>query len=256
MSGSALPVPWADPASLLSPTEAHLKCCVQFWAPQSKRSMKLLEQVQERLWRWKDWSTPLLKKGSGGAGAAQLRGDLTSVWGCMQGGVRAWSRLCPLLPTGQEARRRTRCAEVPLEHEKELPYSADDWTLEHNGQRGCREYPWRDSRNSWTQSCTKCSRMTLPEQGGWKRIFLFNWEESFGSVYLLWFTGTFVAGRDILRLWKNLNSPDKGIKPARVQITSIALWQNFAVPESQQVARDQLSGSNSNLWSQQKMTCW
>ncbi|KAJ7422255.1 hypothetical protein BTVI_14851 [Pitangus sulphuratus] len=26
----------------------HLKCCVQFWAPQYKREMELLEQVQQR----------------------------------------------------------------------------------------------------------------------------------------------------------------------------------------------------------------
>lgn len=37
------------PAPLLSPGEMHLESCVVFWAPQDKREVELLKQVQQRV---------------------------------------------------------------------------------------------------------------------------------------------------------------------------------------------------------------
>ena len=34
---------------MLSPGEAHLECCVQLWAPQDKRDVELLKQLQWRV---------------------------------------------------------------------------------------------------------------------------------------------------------------------------------------------------------------
>ncbi|TRZ19381.1 hypothetical protein HGM15179_007709 [Zosterops borbonicus] len=40
---------------LLSPGEAHMECCAQFWAPQYKRNTELLEQVLQK------WATKMIK---------------------------------------------------------------------------------------------------------------------------------------------------------------------------------------------------
>ncbi|CAN8184448.1 unnamed protein product [Coccothraustes coccothraustes] len=58
----------SHPAPLLSPGEATLKCCVQFWAPQDKRDLGLLGGGQWRFqWRAtkmiKGLEHPLMRKG-------------------------------------------------------------------------------------------------------------------------------------------------------------------------------------------------
>lgn len=40
--------PERNPAPHLSPAEAHPEGCVQFWALQDRRDMKMLEQEQQR----------------------------------------------------------------------------------------------------------------------------------------------------------------------------------------------------------------
>lgn len=65
---------------------------------------------------------------------------------------------------GQEAEAGTQ--EGPPEHEEELPYCSSDRALEQVTQGGCGIFSG-NSKAIWTQST--CSRLTLPEQGGWTR---------------------------------------------------------------------------------------
>ncbi|KAK4829128.1 hypothetical protein QYF61_002207 [Mycteria americana] len=39
---------WREVILPLCSGETHLECCIQFWAPQYKREMELLERVQQR----------------------------------------------------------------------------------------------------------------------------------------------------------------------------------------------------------------
>ncbi|RMC00278.1 hypothetical protein DUI87_22885 [Hirundo rustica rustica] len=123
--------------------EAHLECCVQFWAPQEKRDMKLLDQVQCQATKvvkglehptYKEWLRDLrqfsLKN-------RRLRGVLINVYQCLGGWCQA---------VGQEAMGRNRCIEVPPEHEEEPVYCVGERALEQIAQRG-----WGVSLNGDTQ---------------------------------------------------------------------------------------------------------
>ncbi|RMC19323.1 hypothetical protein DUI87_03931 [Hirundo rustica rustica] len=63
-----------DPSPLLSPSEAQLECCVQFWAPQHKRDQELLERVQ--------WRTTRMIRGVELFSSEVLRRDSGS-WACL-----------------------------------------------------------------------------------------------------------------------------------------------------------------------------
>ncbi|KAJ7419809.1 hypothetical protein WISP_52000 [Willisornis vidua] len=98
-----------DPAPLLCPSEVHLECFVQFWAPQDKRDMEILEQVQ-----WK--ATKMVKglehfscrerlRGMGLFSLKrQLRGDLINVYQYLKGGCQEDGSRLVLVAPGNKTR--------------------------------------------------------------------------------------------------------------------------------------------------------
>lgn len=77
------------PCSVL--VRPHLECCVQFWAPQEKRDMELLEWVQQRATNFMTGLEHLsYEEKAGEAGAVQLKeielgGDFINVYQYLKG---------------------------------------------------------------------------------------------------------------------------------------------------------------------------
>ncbi|RMC15266.1 hypothetical protein DUI87_07454 [Hirundo rustica rustica] len=154
----------------------HLECCVQFWAPQDKRDMELLEWVQLRATKMTggldhlSYKEKLQGLGLLSFGKRRPREDPINVYEYLKAWCQeAGARLCSVM-TNNKQWAETDAQEVPPECEEQLLYCAGDCALEQIVQRSGTVCLTGDIQEpSRYQSCAMLSRMILLEQGGWTR---------------------------------------------------------------------------------------
>ena len=127
----------------------HVEYCVQFWIPQDKRDIDILERVSERPWNEEGTS----QWGSCDCSAwRRLKWDLINIYKFLKGECKERVRLFSAVPSGRtRGSEQTETRDVLSEHQEILVCceSDRDW---HRLLRVCGVYPQRYSKATWTWS--------------------------------------------------------------------------------------------------------
>lgn len=132
--GSVARRPWEVILLLYSVlVNLHLECCDQFWAPQYKGDMRLLEEVQKAT-KMRYWSTSFMRIGWGTQDCLAWRREDCNSYQCLKylkgGHQEVGPRLLVMSNRMRSNRAEIGTGEVSPEHGKELIYRAGDWALE------------------------------------------------------------------------------------------------------------------------------
>ncbi|KAJ7409036.1 hypothetical protein BTVI_58141 [Pitangus sulphuratus] len=151
----------------------HLECCVQFWAPQHKRDMELLEQVQQRATKMikglehLSCEERMRELGLFSLEKTQLRRDLITASKYLKGGFREdGTRLFSVVPSNRTRGNGRKRMNRKFHLNMRMNFSTVQVTMHCNRlPREVVESPSPEIfRNLWTDSCAMGSRLILLEQ--------------------------------------------------------------------------------------------